>query len=284
VVMGKSSEERLIDRTGHYQGDGPDPSRVSFRCRDLYVEYQARTTKRVLEEVSFDVGEGEFVALLGGSGVGKTTLLRILGGLLPAGPGCLVTYRGAPVTGPPEGAVTVFQDYAASLLPWRNVERNVALGIEAKLPAAERRDRIASALDLVGLTAVGRDYPWQLSGGMQQRVQLARALVTRPSALLMDEPFGSLDAMTKSLLQDALQDIHQRTKTTVVFVTHDIDEAVYLSDRIIVLAGSPAHVSKEIEVELPRPRHQVTTKEDERYLRLRHQAYDSIGMTDHGGS
>jgi NitT/TauT family transport system ATP-binding protein len=162
----------------------------------------------------------------------------------------------------------VFQNYSASLLPWRTIERNVALGLEGKVENTLMRHRVAESLSMVGLADSARDYPWQMSGGMQQRVQLARALAIRPSGLLMDEPFGSLDAVTKTLLQDELQRVHQGTRATVVFVTHDVDEAVYLSDRILI-----AH---EIPVNLPRPRDQLATKELPQYLKLRRMVYDEI--------
>lgn len=166
-----------------------------------------------------------------GRGSGKTTLLRILGGLLSPTPGSTVRYYGEPVDGPPSGVITVFQNYAASLLPWRTVEKNVALGLERKVPKDEASQRVAEALAMVGLSARAGDYPWRLSGGMQQRVQLARALAMRPAVLLMDEPFGALDAMTKTSLQDELLQVYDRTGATIVFVTHDLDEALYLSAR-----------------------------------------------------
>ena len=170
----------------------------------------------------------------------------------------------------------VFQNYAASLLPWRTIEKNVALGLEGKVEKAAMRERVAESLSMVGLADRATDYPWQMSGGMQQRVQLARALAIRPSGLLMDEPFGSLDAMTKTLLQDELQRVHQGTGATVVFVTHDVDEAVYLSDRVLVLEGNPATIAHEIPVDLPRPRDQLATKELPQYLKLRRTVYDEL--------
>lgn len=255
---------------------GPGAAEV-FACRDVSVGFtKRREAHRVLEGVSFTVRRGEFVSILGPSGTGKTTLLRVLGGLHSAEPGSDVRFHGVPVTKPPEGAVVVFQDYRASLLPWRTVEKNVALGLEGKLSPALRRDRVANALDLVGLRDRAKDYPWRLSGGMQQRVQIARALAMEPEVLLMDEPFGSLDAMTKGQLQDGLQRIHQLTHTTVVFVTHDIEEAVYLSDRVLVLTGVPARVTREIVVDLPRPRDHITSKELPEYLDFRHAIHTAI--------
>ena len=149
---------------------------------------------------------------MGRSGTGKTTLLKVLGGLRDATPGSVVRAAGAPVDGPPEGVIFVFQDYSASLLPWRTVERNVSLGLEGRLERPQLEQRVTEALEMVGLADRRRDYPWQLSGGMQQRVQLARSLAMRASVLLMDEPFGSLDAMTKAALQDELQQVHQDTR------------------------------------------------------------------------
>lgn len=250
---------------------------VACRCRALSVELgEGGRSRRVLDGVDLDLFEGEFVSVLGRSGSGKTTLLRVLGGLLAPLPGSQVTFHGRPVDGPPEHVVFVFQDYAASLLPWRTVGKNVALGLEGRLRSQELHAQVAQALAAVGLADRSRDYPWQLSGGMQQRVQLARALAMRPRAMLMDEPFGSLDAMTKASLQDQLQLVHRRTGATFAFVTHDVDEAVLLSDRVLVLDGTPARVTLDVRVDLPRPRHQIATKELPEFLRLRRQVHDAI--------
>ena len=243
---------------------------VVCSCRDLDVELDSSGgPRRILKGITADLREGEFVSIMGRSGTGKTTLLRVLSGLIEPTPGSVVIFRGKPLDGPPEGAVFVFQNYAASLLPWRTIERNVALGLEGRVAKAELGQRVAQALAMVGLTGRAKDYPWRLSGGMQQRAQLARGLAMDACLLLMDEPFGSLDAMTKSSLQDELQRVHHERKPTVAFVTHDIDEAVYLSDRILILGGSPATVTGEITVDLPRPRDQLATKELPEFLRLR---------------
>jgi len=257
-----------------------DPGRgrgVVFEARGLGVEVGAgRETRRILQDVTFDVREREFVSIMGRSGTGKTTLLKALGGLRDVTPGSVVSARGEPVDGPPEGVSFVFQDYSASLLPWRTVERNVSLGLEGRLERPELERRVTDALEMVGLAGRRRGYPWQLSGGMQQRVQLARSLAMRASALLMDEPFGSLDAMTKAALQDELQQVHQETGATVLFVTHDIDEAIFLSDRILILAGDPATIGHSIAVDLPRPRDQLATKELPEFLALRRTVYEAI--------
>ncbi|MGH3905123.1 MAG: ABC transporter ATP-binding protein [Pseudonocardiaceae bacterium] len=246
-------------------------------CRGLSVELDSSEgPRRILAGVDLKVAEGELVSVMGRSGTGKTTLLRVLGGLLAPTSGSTVEFHGRPVDGPPEGVVFVFQNYAASLLSWRTVERNVALGLEGKVDRPEMRERVAEALSMVGLAKRAKDYPWRLSGGMQQRVQLARALAVRPSALLMDEPFGALDAMTKGALQDELLKVQERTAATVLFVTHDIDEAVYLSDRVVILDGSPATIAQEIKVDLPRPRDPLATKELPEFLKLRRAVYDAI--------
>ena len=249
----------------------------SFECRDLLVTLTGSAgAVDILKGVELEVARGEFVSVLGASGSGKTTLLRVLGGLNPASGGQVLS-NGRPVDGPPPGVVTVFQDYSNSLLPWRSVRRNVALGIERGLSKAECTDRVDEALEMVDLTRAAGEYPYRLSGGMQQRVQIARALAMRPSVLLMDEPFGALDAMTKASLQDQLQQVQAVTGTTVVFVTHDVEEAVYLSDRVVVLNGRPANVGLSLEIALPRPRDQITTKETSEYLDLRHRVYAALG-------
>jgi len=256
---------------------GADAVPASIECRDLLVRLTGSAgAVDILKGVDLSIQRGEFVSVLGASGSGKTTLLRVLGGLAPVTAG-EVRCDGRPFSGPPPGVVTVFQDYSNSLLPWRTVRRNVALGVEGELGKAEAEQRIDEALEMVNLTSSAAEYPYRLSGGMQQRVQIARALAMRPSVLLMDEPFGALDAMTKASLQDQLQQVQAVTGTTVVFVTHDVEEAVYLSDRVVVLSGRPAAVGLSLDVPLPRPRDQVSTKESPVYLDLRHQVYAALG-------
>lgn len=251
---------------------------LSFECRDLRVTLDgANGPVDILKGVDLSVFPGEFVSILGTSGAGKTTLLRVLGGLQSASGGT-IEYGGKPVREPPPGVVTVFQDYSHSLLPWRNVWRNVALGIEGRVSKAQCAEQVNESLAMVGLQDCPNEYPWRLSGGMQQRVQIARALAMKPSVLLMDEPFGALDAMTKISLQDQLQQVQALTKTTVVFVTHDVEEAVYLSDRVLVLKGRPARFKESMDVPLARPRKQMTTKEQPKYLKLRHRVYEALGV------
>jgi NitT/TauT family transport system ATP-binding protein len=229
----------------------------------------------VLRDLSFSIGAHEFVAIVGPSGTGKTTLLRVAAGLMPPAAGTVKAF-GEEVRGPHREIAMVFQDYASSLLPWRTVGRNVSLALEGRVPRSQRAAIVERALTTVGLADRADAYPNELSGGMQQRVQLARALTDELAALLMDEPFGALDAMTKSQLQDELQSLRQAAAPAVLFVTHDIDEAIYLSDRVLVVAGTPATIRTEVTVDLPRPRDQISTKADPRYLEIRSQLIEVL--------
>lgn len=207
---------------------------------------------RVFEGVSFTVGDGEFVSIIGSSGCGKSTLLGIVAGLTRASGG-LITLDGRPVDGPGLDRGIVFQEFA--LFPWLTVLGNIKFGLRSKrVPRSERESIARNYVNLVGLSGFEHYHPYRLSGGMRQRVGLARALAIGPSALLMDEPFGALDAQTREAMQAVLSDIWSKAKKTILFITHDIREAIYLSDRILVLSGRPARVSYELSVELQRPR------------------------------
>ncbi|MGE3176710.1 MAG: ABC transporter ATP-binding protein [Vicinamibacterales bacterium] len=221
-------------------------------CRKLYRGDGSRAPVPVLDGIDLSVADHEFACVLGPSGCGKTTLLRILAGLTSWDAG-EVLVDGQPVTGPGLDRAMVFQDFA--LLPWANVLDNIAFGLELRgVDAAERRATALRLVDEVGLAGFARHYPHQLSGGMQQRVGLARALAVEPRILLLDEPFGALDSLTRRTLQDDLLRLHGTARQTVVLVTHSVDEAARLGDRVILLGARPARVVEVVKTELPRPR------------------------------
>ena len=206
----------------------------------------------VLRDLSLTITTDEFVSIVGPSGCGKTTLLKIIAGLV-APDGWTIAIDNVPITGPGPDRAVVFQQF--SLLPWANVVQNVAFGLELRgMPKADRLAIAHELIQTVGLQGFERHYPRQLSGGMQQRVGLARALAVNPAILLMDEPFASVDAQTRRTLQEDLLDLAHRTQKTIVFVTHDMDEAVRLGDRVILMSPRPAHIHESLPVPLPRPR------------------------------
>jgi NitT/TauT family transport system ATP-binding protein len=225
--------------------------------------------KEAIADLTFEVARGEFVCVIGPSGCGKTTLLRCLAGLLPPTSGEAI-FEGEPINEPAEKLALVFQDYSRSLLPSMSVEENIALPLRHKgLTRTERSARAREMLAAVSLVGVENSFPWQLSGGMQQRVAIARALAYQPDALLMDEPFASVDAQTRCDLEDLVLDLRREFGVTIVLVTHDIDEAVYLADRVVVLSNSPCVVREIIPTDLGPARDQVTTKADPRFAELR---------------
>ena len=249
----------------------------AIAIRDVTMDYpSAGGVKHVLDGITYDVPEGHFVSIVGPSGVGKTTLLRLLTGLAQPTSGS-IEVNGERLTGAPKGLSVVLQDYTRSLMPWLTVEKNVALPLrKEKLPKAERMERIEASLAEVGLEGSSKAYPWQLSGGMQQRVSIARALAVRPRILVMDEPFASVDAQTRFDLEDLVLKVRDDFHITTIMVTHDIDEAVYLSDDVVVLHGKPAKVSDVISVELPFPRSQIETRNDHRFAELRTKIYEEV--------
>jgi NitT/TauT family transport system ATP-binding protein len=227
-------------------------------------------------DVSFSVADGEFVCVVGPSGCGKTTLLKCIAGLLRPSKGEVVL-RGKRVARPPEEMALVFQEYGRSLMPWASVRNNVLLPLRhKKLPRSERKRLVEDSLDAVNLTRFIDHYPWQLSGGMQQRVAIARALAYQPTILLMDEPFASVDAQTRGDLEDLILRVRDEYDITILFVTHDIDESVYLADRVVVLTHSPTEVKEIVPVGLPRPRDQIATKELSDFAQLRAHVYRLI--------
>jgi NitT/TauT family transport system ATP-binding protein len=223
-----------------------------------------------LRDVSFDVGRRTFVSVVGLSGSGKSTLLQIIAGL-DRGSSGEVHLSGRPIRSPDHEMIYVFQQYSKSIFPWLTARRNVEFGMRRRRYAsrAERTADVERYLAMVGLEQFADFYPWQLSGGMQQRVAIARALAYQPDVLLMDEPFSSLDAMTRASLQDLLGGIFRELDVTVIFVTHDIEEAIYLSDRVLILGAAPGHVVADLPVELPRPRTHLETRQSAGYLELR---------------
>ena len=235
--------------------------------------------RRVINALSFEMQRSEFVCVVGPSGCGKTTLLRLLTGLVKP-TGGEVRRDGHPVAGPARDVAIVFQDYAKALLPWRTVAGNVSLALEAaRIPKSERAARIAALLQKVGLATHADKFPTQLSGGMQQRLQIARCLAQEPALLLMDEPFGALDAITRQSLQDEMLQLVREAGTTVLFITHDLEEAIYLGDTVLALRANPGEqpsLARRFEVSLPRPRNQLTTREDPEFLRLRRLAFDYL--------
>jgi NitT/TauT family transport system ATP-binding protein len=233
------------------------------------LEYAYSLETPVIANVTFEVVAGEIVSIVGPSGCGKTTLLKILAGLLRPLKGN-VQFQGQVVHGVPGGLAVVFQEYSRSLLPWTTVTGNVELPLRyKKIDKESRAGLVSDSLNAVGLTGLGQYYPWQLSGGMQQRVAIARALAYQPKLLLMDEPFASVDAQMRADLEDLVATVRERFGITIVFITHDIDEAVYLSDRVVVLSKSPTTVVDVITTELPRPRDQIATKALQQFVEKR---------------
>ncbi|MCE7483225.1 ABC transporter ATP-binding protein [Microbacterium profundi] len=229
-----------------------------------------------IRDLTFSIPQGQLVCIVGPSGAGKTTLLKCIAGLLPATAGKL-ELEGKAITGPPRTMAVVFQEYGRSLYPWMSVQANVELPLKsAGLPKAERRQRSSEALHAVGLDGSEDKYPWQLSGGMQQRVAIARAVAYRPQILLMDEPFAAVDAQTRADLEDLVRKIWKELGVTVLFVTHDIDESVYLGQRVIVLSNRPTVVQDDVTIDLPDERDQLSTRSDPRFVELRHHIYGEI--------
>ncbi|HEY2990572.1 MAG TPA: ABC transporter ATP-binding protein [Candidatus Binatia bacterium] len=225
-----------------------------IQAKDVSLTFRPKNREAVaaLSELSLDVGKGEFVSIVGPSGCGKSTFLNILLGLIKPDTG-VMQLNGTRIAGPGQERAMVFQEFG--LLPWRTVVGNVELGLELKgVEASVRHKRAMELINMAGLVGFENHYPHELSGGMKQRVGLARALATDPEVLLMDEPFAALDAQTRDLMQAELLQVWERTKKTVIFVTHSIEEAAYLSDRVVVMSARPGRTKTSIRIDLPRPR------------------------------
>jgi len=219
--------------------------------------------------MDLEIGDGEFMVLVGPSGCGKSTLLRCIAGLMRP-TGGKVVLNDKVIDGVPDNLAVVFQDYSRSLLPWLTVRDNVALPLRRRgMAKKERRSAAEQALKSVDLSDAGTKYPWQLSGGMQQRVSIARALAYRPALMLMDEPFGSVDAQTREDLEDLVLNVRGTDGMTILLVTHDIDESVYVGDRVVVLGRNPGRIRAELPVKLPGRRDQITTRAEPEFVRLR---------------
>ncbi|GAA2177235.1 ABC transporter ATP-binding protein [Leucobacter tardus] len=235
-----------------------------------------------VRDLTFDLGKNELTCLVGPSGSGKTTLLKCIAGLLEPTSGEVVL-DGKTVTAPPKKMAVVFQEYGRSLFPWLRVAENVELPLKnAGMPKAERTRIVDEALRNVGLDHVPRSYPWQLSGGMQQRVAIARAIAYQPEVLLMDEPFAAVDAQTRADLEDLVRKVRRELGISVLFVTHDIDESVYLAERVIMLSSSPTIVQEDLVVDLPEQRDQLETRALPRFTELRHHVYEQIQLAKRG--
>jgi NitT/TauT family transport system ATP-binding protein len=247
------------------------------RLSKSYRQLGGETTAAIAE-ISCQVEAGEFVSFVGPSGCGKSTLLMSIAGLLAPTAGRIMV-KGREVSGPPPNLVLVFQEFNKSLFAWRSVLGNVLFGLEARgKPSRVEKAKAEALLELVGLKGFAHHYPWELSGGMQQRVAIARALAYEPEVLLMDEPFGSLDALTRLELEDTLLKLWEELGTTILFITHDIEEAIYLSDRIWLLSRRPATILEELCIDFMRPRNQVITRGEARFMALRNQIYRRISL------
>jgi NitT/TauT family transport system ATP-binding protein len=259
--------------------DRSDPMLAITRLRKVYQD--GERSIEAIRDVTFSLEKGELVCIVGPSGAGKTTLLRCIAGLLAPTSGEVVL-AGKPVAGPSPGLAVVFQEYGRSLFPWMRVRQNVELPLKASgRNAAERRRLVDESLQAVGLAGAGDAYPWQLSGGMQQRVAIARAIAYQPQVLLMDEPFASVDAQTRADLEDLVRTIWARMGMTIVFVTHDIDESVYLGGRVVVLSASPTSVMRDVTIDLGEARDQLETRASPRFGQLRSEIYALIRDAKH---
>jgi NitT/TauT family transport system ATP-binding protein len=242
----------------------------------------AGRTVEAIRDLTFTVDTGALVCIVGPSGAGKTTLLKCIAGLLPPSGG-KVMLDGELVCGPPPAMAVVFQEYGRSLFPWMTVRQNIELPLKQKhLPAARRRQLVGDALAAVDLADAHAAYPWQLSGGMQQRVAIARAVAYEPHVLLMDEPFAAVDAQTRADLEDLIRRLWHRLKVTVLFVTHDIEEAVYLGERVLILSHAPTVVMEDVTIDLPDARSQLETRSLPRFGELRKHVYAQIQLAKQG--
>lgn len=264
---------------GDHHDFSPAGQRGGISCTDVHKWFGSEL---ILADFNLTVKEHEFVCIVGPSGCGKTTLLRMMAGLAEVDHG-EITVGGDPVTGPAPQVAVVFQHFG--LFPWKTVYKNVALPLQARgLPREEVRRRVEETIAMVGLQGVNDRYPAQLSGGMKQRVGLARTLAARPAVILLDEPFAAVDAQTREILQEELLGLWSRHQQTAVFVTHSIDEAITLADRVLVMGSRPGIVIDEIEIPIPRPRTVSSVRRDESYTSLRERIWEKLRQRDRTGN
>ncbi|GGT60673.1 ABC transporter ATP-binding protein [Actinomadura citrea] len=256
---------------------GTGSGSVLLDVRGLRKTYQAADrTVEAIRDLTFGIPAGELACIVGPSGAGKTTLLKCVAGLL-APSGGEVVLENRPVLRPPENMAVVFQEYGRSLFPWLSVAQNIELPLkQKKVPKRRRGELVAEALESVGLADAAGAYPWQLSGGMQQRVAIARAIAYEPAVLIMDEPFAAVDAQTRAELEDLTRELWRRLGMTVLFVTHDIEEAVYLGQRVLVLSAAPTVIMDDTPIDLPAEREQLATRSDPRFAELRAHVYSQV--------
>lgn len=270
-----------LDTVSHGRTLPPEETLLSVRGLKKIYRTDGGDIEAV-RDLTFDLGKNELTCLVGPSGSGKTTLLKCIAGLLEPTSGQVVL-DGKEVTEPPKKMAVVFQEYGRSLFPWLRVAENVELPLKtAGVPKAERERLVADALENVGLGHVPKSYPWQLSGGMQQRVAIARAIAYQPEVLLMDEPFAAVDAQTRADLEDLVRKVRKDLGISVLFVTHDIDESVYLAERVVMLSSSPTVVQEDLVVDLPEERDQLETRALPRFTELRHHVYEQIQLAKKG--
>jgi NitT/TauT family transport system ATP-binding protein len=273
VSNGLQQKTASADATGIPAGTDP-----IIRVEDARKVYSSGGRDLVVfDNLSLQVEPQSFLSIVGPSGCGKSTLLKMISGLELPTRG-RVCFDGLPISGPPKGMIYVFQQYTKSIFPWRTVIQNIEFGLSSntELGRKQGRERCREYIRLVGLDGYEDYYPYQLSGGMQQRVCIARALICSPDVLLMDEPFSAVDAMTRAILQELVLKIWAALPITILFVTHDVDEAVFLSKRIISLDRAPGGIKEDMEVDLPYPRDAVSTREEKRFIELRQRLFSGI--------
>jgi NitT/TauT family transport system ATP-binding protein len=282
-TLPKTSDERAL---GERAQPVPTPASAQpiIRLRGLGKTYKsARKSLIVFDDLTCEIEKRSFLSIIGPSGCGKSTLLKLISGLETPSRGQIL-FNDRVVEGPPKGMIYVFQQYTKSILPWRTVIENVEFGLRAQRSVSfkEARERCHEYIDLVGLQGYEDYYPYQLSGGMQQRVCIARALICEPDVLLMDEPFSAVDAMTRAILQELVLRIWETLRITVLFVTHDVDEAVLLSTRIISLGRAGVGITQDVQIDLPQPRDQIATRADPKFTELRQKLFASIFVQEKG--